>query len=94
MGAKSRCPRITRSFSPWKTQGNLGFSGRSQYILGMAKQIDDLQLISVAEAAAALNVSTRTIIRLIAEDSVEAPKVRRRRLISVRSLRQFLQMKG
>lgn len=60
----------------------------------MAKQIDDLQLISVAEAAAALNVSTRTIIRLIAEDSVEAPKVRRRRLISVRSLRQFLQMKG
>lgn len=60
----------------------------------MTNQIDDLKLISVAEAAVALNVSTRTIIRLIAEGSIAAPKIRRRRLISISSLRQFLRMKG
>jgi excisionase family DNA binding protein len=59
----------------------------------MEKPIDDLKLISVAEAAAALNVSTRTIIRLIAEGSIDAPKIRRRRLISISSLRQFLGLK-
>ena len=59
----------------------------------MSNTIDDLKLISVAEAAAALNVSTRTIIRLIAEGSIDAPKIRRRRLISISSLRQFLGLK-
>ena len=60
----------------------------------MEKQTDDLKLISIADAAAALSVSPRTILRLIAEGSVEAPKIRRRRLISVSSIRQFLGLKS
>lgn len=66
---------------------------KEQAIRDLTDTIDDLKLISVAEAAAALNVSTRTIIRLIAEGSIDAPKIRRRRLISISSLRQFLGLK-
>lgn len=97
VGAKNRRPRITPTYS-------LGFPTvvpslfwtqihGNGYIRGMEKPIDDLKLISVAEAAVALNVSTRTIIRLIAEGSIDAPKIRRRRLISISSLRQFLGLK-
>lgn len=59
----------------------------------MPNQVDDLKLISIAEAAAALNVSTRTVVRLISEGSLDAPKIRRRRLISISSIHRFLRLK-
>lgn len=60
----------------------------------MTNQVDDLKLISIAEAAAALNVSTRTVVRLISEGSLDAPKIRRRRLISINSIRKFLGLRS
>jgi len=58
----------------------------------MANQIDDLKLISVAEAATTLNVSTRTVARLIADGQLVALKIRRRRLISATSIKQLLRI--
>lgn len=70
----------------------LGFSSPRQYIQVMAQTIDDLKLISVAEAATTLNVSTRTVARLIADGQLVALKIRRRRLISATSIKQLLRI--
>jgi excisionase family DNA binding protein len=55
-------------------------------------KIQNLQpeLISVAEAALKLSVSERTIARLIADGQLHAPKIRRRRLVSMVSIQGLL----
>jgi excisionase family DNA binding protein len=49
-------------------------------------------LLSIAEAAERLRVSERTIARLIADGQLQAPKVRRRRLISAASIERLLKL--
>ena len=48
------------------------------------------ELLSIAEAAQLLRVSTRTIARLIADGQLHAPKIRRRRLVSMASITGLL----
>ncbi len=45
---------------------------------------------SVAEAASMLNLSTKTIYRLIDRNLLKAPKALRHKRITVRSLQEFL----
>lgn len=49
-----------------------------------------MELLSIAEAALKLRVSERTVARLIADGQLHAPKIRRRRLVSMASLRGLL----
>lgn len=46
--------------------------------------------LTVAEAALRLRVSERTIARMIDANELEAPKVRRRRLVSAASVDRLL----
>lgn len=48
------------------------------------------ELLSIAEAALKLRVSERTVARLIADGQLHAPKIRRRRLVSMASLQGLL----
>jgi excisionase family DNA binding protein len=52
------------------------------------------ELLSIADTALKLSVSTRTIERLIADGSIHAPKIRRRRLVSVASIQGLLREKN
>lgn len=48
------------------------------------------ELLSIAEAALKLRVSERTVARLIADGQLHAPKIRRRRLVSMASIHGLL----
>jgi excisionase family DNA binding protein len=48
------------------------------------------ELLSIAEAALKLRVSERTVARLIADGQLHAPKIRRRRLVSIASMQGLL----
>jgi excisionase family DNA binding protein len=48
------------------------------------------ELLSISEAAQKLKVSERTIARLIADGQLHAPKIRRRRLVSMISIQGLL----
>jgi excisionase family DNA binding protein len=48
------------------------------------------ELLSIAEAALKLRVSERTVARLIADGQLHAPKIRRRRLVSMASMQGLL----
>ena len=48
------------------------------------------ELLSIAEAALKLRVSERTVARLIADGQLHAPKIRRRRVVSMASLQGLL----
>mgnify|MGYP003657484106 CR=1 FL=1 len=48
------------------------------------------ELLSIAEAALKLRVSERTVARLIADGQLHAPKIRRRRLVSLVSMQGLL----
>ena len=56
----------------------------------MENQAQNAELLSVAETALALRVSERTVARLIADGQLHAPKVRRRRLVSMASIKGLL----
>ena len=51
---------------------------------------DEPSLLTVAEAARKLRVSTRTIARLIADGQLDAPKIRRRRLVTGEGIKRLL----
>jgi excisionase family DNA binding protein len=51
---------------------------------------DEPSLLTVPEAADKLRVSTRTIARLIADGQLDAPKIRRRRLVSAEGIKGLL----
>jgi len=55
---------------------------------------DEPSLLTVPEAANKLRVSTRTIARLIADGQLDAPKIRRRRFVSVEGIKGLLRKKG
>lgn len=48
------------------------------------------EVLSIAEAALKLRVSERTVARLIADGQLHAPKIRRRRLVSIASMQRLL----
>lgn len=56
----------------------------------MEKLDQTTELLSISEAALKLRVSERTIARLIADGQLHAPKIRRRRLVSVTSIQGLL----
>lgn len=56
----------------------------------MQKLAQDTELLSIAETALKLRVSERTVTRLIADGQLHALKIRRRRLISMTSIRGVL----
>lgn len=58
----------------------------------MEKTAEQRALLSIAETANKLHVSTRTVARLIAEGQLHAPKIRRRRLVSVASIEELLRV--
>ena len=51
---------------------------------------EDIELLSIAETAQKLRVSERTVARLIADGQIHAPKIRRRRLVSIASIKRIL----
>jgi excisionase family DNA binding protein len=51
---------------------------------------DEPNLLTVPEAAHKLRISTRTIARLIADGQLDAPKIRRRRLVTVEGIKGLL----
>jgi excisionase family DNA binding protein len=55
---------------------------------------DDLNLLTIPEAALQLRISTRTVARLIADGQLHAPKIRRRRLVSAASINGLLNESG
>jgi excisionase family DNA binding protein len=55
---------------------------------------DEPNLLTVPEAAHKLRVSTRTIARLIADGQLDAPKIRRRRLVSAEGIKGLLRKQG
>jgi excisionase family DNA binding protein len=60
----------------------------------MANIDDETSLLTVPEAANKLRVSTRTIARLIADGQLDAPKIRRRRLVSADGIKRLLRKNG
>lgn len=56
----------------------------------MQNHTQTTELLSIAETALRLGVSERTIGRLIADGKLHAPKIRRRRLVSIVSIQALL----
>jgi excisionase family DNA binding protein len=56
----------------------------------MMNHVAAIELLSIAEAALKLRVSERTVARLIADGQLHAPKIRRRRLVSMASIQGLL----
>ena len=58
----------------------------------MEKTAEQRALLSIAETANKLRISTRTVARLIADGQLVALKIRRRRLISAASIEELLKI--